>query len=186
MGKSTAADILKRLGLPIYSADKAVHTLLKKGGDAVRPVSRLFPESLKRGAIDRRFLSRSIFSRPKDLKKLEAIIHPLLRRAERDFLIKAKKRRDYAAILEIPLLFETGAEKRCDIVFCVTAPRAVQRKRVMSRAGMTEEKLRGILKRQLPDREKRRRADYVIPTGKGIEATERHLKKILQQLGVIT
>lgn len=125
MGKSTAALILRDMGFPIYSADAAVHKVLKKGGTAVAPVARLFPETLKRGAIDRKLLGHAVFGQPKKLRQLEHIVHPLLREEERAFIDKARKSRARAAILEIPLLFETGAEKRCDITLCVTAPRAI-------------------------------------------------------------
>ncbi len=186
MGKSTAADILRRIGFPIYSADKAVRDLLKKNGKAVAPVTKLCPESFRSGAINRKILGRTVFAQPKKLRRLERIIHPLLRHAERTFLQKARKNKVRAAILEIPLLFETGAEKRCDITLCVTASHAIQKTRVLSRPGMTEEKLRAILKRQISDAEKRRRADFIIPTGKGLETTEKHLRKLLHQLDLLS
>ena len=132
MGKSTAAAILHDMGFPIYSADDAVHDLLKKGGKGVRPVAHLFPESLKHGAIDRKKVGQSIFGQPEKLQQLERIIHPLLRHAERIFLKKARKDKAPAAILEIPLLFETGGEERCDYTFCVTAPRAIQKKQAIA------------------------------------------------------
>ena len=185
MGKSTAAAILHDMGFPIYSADDAVHDLLKKGGKGVRPVAHLFPESLKHGAIGRKKVGQSIFGQPEKLQQLERIIHPLLRHAERIFLKKARKDKAPAAILEIPLLFETGGEERCDYTFCVTAPRAIQKKRVLARPGMSEEKFRAILKRQMPDIEKRKRADYVIPTGKGLKETQKHLQKLLHQLALL-
>ena len=186
MGKSTTAKILRRMGFPIYSADAAVHEVLKKGGKAVDAVANLFPETLKRGAIDRTLLGQAVFSHPDKLRKLERIIHPLVRQSERAYLQKARKAKTPAVLLEIPLLFETGSEKRCDLTLCVTAPRAVQKARVLSRPDMTEEKLRAILARQMPDAEKRRRADYVIPTGKGQEATEHHLHKLFRKLSLYT
>ena len=185
MGKSTAARILRGFGFPVYSADKAVHDVLKKGGAAVAPVARLFPEALKRGGIDRKILGRTVFGCPKKLRQLEKIIHPLLRQAEQGFLQKARKAKAPGAILEIPLLFETGADKRCDITLCVTAPRAVQKSRVLSRAGMSEEKLRAILKRQMPNAEKIRKANYAIPTGTSLESTEKHLRKLFLKLALL-
>jgi dephospho-CoA kinase len=185
MGKSTAALILRGLGFPIYNADAAVHHVLKKGGCAVAPVARLFPETLKRGAIDRKLLGRAVFGQPDKLHRLEKIIHPLIRAQERAFLQKARKTPARAAILEIPLLFETGAEKRCDITLCVTAPKNLQKTRVLSRPGMTEEKFRAILKRQMPNAEKCRKADYTIPTGKGLDATEKHLRKLCKKLALM-
>jgi dephospho-CoA kinase len=186
MGKSTAAKILRKMGLPVYSADNSVHALLKKNGKAVKPVARLFPQTLKRGAIDRKLLGQAVFGDAEKLQSLEHIIHPRLRAAERAFLQKARKKKARAAILEIPLLFETKGEKRCDVTFCVTAPRAIQKERVLARPGMTEPRLRAILTRQMPDREKRRRADYIIPTGRGLDATALHIRIILASLGLKT
>ncbi|MDD5585831.1 MAG: dephospho-CoA kinase [Alphaproteobacteria bacterium] len=178
MGKSTAANILRGFGLSVYSADAAVHALLKRGGKAVKPVARLFPGTLKKGAIDRDLLGRTVFAAPGKLRRLEQILHPLARAAERSFLAKARKEGARAAVLEIPLLFETKAEKRCGATLCVTATKAVQKRRVMKRPGMTAAKFRAILKQQMPDREKRRRADYVINTAKGQAATRRALARI--------
>jgi dephospho-CoA kinase len=185
MGKSTTAKILQDFGFPIYSADRAVHDLLKKGGRAVAPIARQFPQTLKRGAIDRKLLGQAVFAHPELLAKLEKIIHPLIRKAERDFLGQARKDKAPAAILEIPLLFETKAEARCDLTFCVTAPRKIQHARVLSRPGMSAERLQAILSRQMPDKEKRQKADYVIPTGSGLIATEKHLRRILSRLSLL-
>ena len=182
MGKSTAALILREMGFPIYSADAAVHNVLKKGGRAVAAVARLFPETLKRGAIDRKLLGCAVFGQPKKLRQLERLIHPLLGDQERAFLQKARRVSARAAILEIPLLFETGGEKRCDIALCVTAPRAIQKARVLSRPGMSEEKFRAILARQMPNAKKCRKADYVVPTGKGVQATKKHLRGLLTNI----
>jgi dephospho-CoA kinase len=185
MGKSTVAKILRGLGFPVYSADAAVHDTLKKGGAAVIPVSRLFLGVLKRGGIDRKLLGRAVFGQPEKLHQLERIIHPLIKKAEQDFLKKARQAKARAAILEIPLLFETRAEKRCDITLCVTASRAAQRARVLARPGMTEAKFRTILARQMPTAEKRKRADYTVPTGTSLIATEKHLRKLFGKLGLL-
>ena len=185
MGKSTAALILRKMGFPIYSADAAVHSVLKKGGRAVAPVARLFPETLRRGAIDRKSLGRAVFGQPEKLRQLERIIHPLLRAQERAFLQQARRAKARAAILEIPLLFETGAERRCDITLCVTAPRAAQKARVLARPGMNEEKLRAILARQMSNAEKCRRADYIVPTGRGLATTEKRLRRIFFDLSLL-
>jgi dephospho-CoA kinase len=182
MGKSTAAKILRGFRLPVHNADQAVHNLLRKGGKAVRPVARLFPDTFKRGAIDREILGRDIFHRPQKLKKLEKILHPLVQQIEREFLRAAHKRKTPAAILEIPLLFETGAERRCDVTLCVTAPKAIQKARVIRRPGMNNARFKAILARQMTDSEKRRRADYIIRTGKGYADTKKQLRKILAQL----
>jgi dephospho-CoA kinase len=184
MGKSTAAQILRGFGLPVHNADRAVHDLLKKGGAAVRRVGKLFPAVIRRNAVDRAMLGRTVFHNPRKLRQLEKILHPLVRKTERVFLQKARRRKSPAVILEIPLLFETGAEKRCDLTLCVTAPKAVQKKRVLKRPGMTEAKFRAILKCQMPDREKRRRVDYVIGTGKSVADTRRQLQKTLEGLGL--
>ncbi|NTU76628.1 MAG: dephospho-CoA kinase [Alphaproteobacteria bacterium] len=181
MGKTTAAKILKGLGLSVFDADKAVHALMRKGGKAVKPIATLFPEAVESGAIQRRKLGHAVFQDPGRLKKLEKILHPLVRGDERAFLARAR-RRGGAAVLEIPLLFETGAEKLCDVVFCVTAPRAVQRERVLKRRGMTPSKFEAILKRQMPDKEKRKRADVVIDTSKGLAPTRRKIEKIVKKL----
>ncbi|MDE1900685.1 MAG: dephospho-CoA kinase [Alphaproteobacteria bacterium] len=184
MGKSTAAGILKKMGYPIYDADKAVHALLKKDGDAVAPIAGIFPEALKKNAIDRKILGRAVFGDAQKLRRLERILHPLIRKAERAFLKNARARKARAAILEIPLLFETGGEKRCDVTMCVTAPRAIQRARVMARPHMTEEKFRAIVARQMPDKAKRARADFTVPTGIDEAHTRAHLQKILRRLGL--
>ncbi|MDP9128565.1 MAG: dephospho-CoA kinase [Pseudomonadota bacterium] len=182
MGKSTAARILSRLGFPVYHADRAVHDLLGKHGKAIPAVRRAFPESLRGGAISRKLLGRIVFDDPAKLRQLENILHPLVQEAERSFLREMRRAKVRAVFLEIPLLFETGAEARCDAVLCVTAPRAIQKARVLSRRGMTEVRLRAILKRQLPDLQKRRRADYIIHTGKGLADTRRQLVAIIDCL----
>ena len=184
MGKSTAAHLLSGFGLPIYSADHAVHALLQKGGKGVKPIARLFPEAIQDAAIDRALLGRLVFGEPAKLKKLEMILHPLVQKAERDFLKQARREKAPAVVLEIPLLFETGAEKRCDTTICVTAPKAIQKARVLKRKGMNAAKLKAILARQMPDRDKRRRADYVVRTGVGRADTRRQLQEIIEGLGV--
>jgi len=185
MGKSKAAEILSRFGLPIYSADAAVHRLIARNGAAVLKIARLFPGAVKKGAVDRAALGRHVFGKPKELKKLEAILHPLVRKEETLFLQGAHRAGARAAVLEIPLLFETGGEKRCDIVLCVTAPKNIQMKRVMQRPGMDAAKFRAIVKMQMPDLEKRRRADYIVDTGKSMADTQRQLKRILASQGLI-
>jgi dephospho-CoA kinase len=184
MGKSTVAKMMKGFGLPVYSADEAVHEVMKKGGSAVRPVRKFFPESIKKGAVDRMSLSRSIASDPRRLRQLERIIHPLIRESERAFLKKAKERKAPAVVLEIPLLFETGAEKRCDVVLCVSSPRKIQKERVLGRKGMTEEKFRALIARQMPSSEKCKRANYVVPTGTTLAETKDSLRRLLVKLGL--
>ncbi|WP_114395471.1 dephospho-CoA kinase [Oleisolibacter albus] len=167
MGKSTAASMLRRLGCPVHDADAAVHRLYARGGAAVPRIAALFPEAIRDGAVDRARLSALILGDPAALKRLEAVVHPLVRKAADDFLRRSARRGVAVAVLDIPLLFETGGQDRVDRVVVVSAPAFVQRRRVLARPGMTADKLALILARQMPDREKRRRADFVVPTGLG-------------------
>jgi dephospho-CoA kinase len=177
MGKTTAARILRRLRIPVHDADREVHRLLGPGGAAVAAVSAAFP-GVKRGtAIDRAALGRQVFSDPAALKRLEKILHPLVRGAERRFLARARRQRRPIVVLDIPLLFETGGEQRFDQVVVVSAPRRVQLARVMARPGMNAARLAGVEARQMPDAQKRRRADLVIATGLG----KRHSLDILRR-----
>jgi dephospho-CoA kinase len=187
MGKSAAASMLREMGIPVHDADAAVHALLSTGGKAVDAVGAAFPMALKtddRGAgyIDRQVLGRIVFSDPAKKKRLEDILHPLVR-AESDAFVRemAEKKADLL-VLDIPLLFETGGEKRVDTVICVSAPAQVQRKRVLERPGMTPEKFERILASQLPDAEKRRRADYVVETDKGFTDMRQQLEKIIAHI----
>ena len=183
MGKSTAAAMLRRLGVPVHDADAVVHRLLGSGGAAVAAVERAFPGvTAATGGIDRQALGGRVFGDDKALKRLENILHPLVRRAERRFLDGQRRRRTRAVVLDIPLLFETGGEGRCDVVWVVDAPEFLQHRRVLARPGMTAEKLAAIRARQTPNAEKRRRADVVIPTGRGRRATLRALRKALRKV----
>jgi dephospho-CoA kinase len=166
MGKTTAAAALRGLGLPVFDADRVVHRLLAPGGAAVAPVAAAF-ESVRAasGGIDRAALGRRVFGDRLALSRLERIVHPLVEAEEKRFLTRARSRRTEIAVLDIPLLFETGAERRCDYVLVVSAPAWLQRRRVLRRPGMSEHRLRAILRQQMPDREKRRRADFVVSTG---------------------
>ena len=167
MGKTTAARMLRRLGIPVHDADGEVHRLLGRGGAAVRAVDAAFPGVKSGKAIDRAVLGKIVFADKTALKRLEAILHPLVRQAERRFLAEARREHRRLVVLDIPLLFETKGERRCDGVIVVSAPRSIQRARVLARPGMTKERLAAIEARQMPDREKRRRADIVIETGLG-------------------
>ena len=182
MGKSTAAKILSGFGFPIYSADKAVHNLLMKKGEAVKVLAETFPQSFKKGAIDRKILGQLVFGNKVKLKKLETILHPLVHKKEKIFLNDVKKEGSLLAILEIPLLFETGAEKRCDFTLCVTASKQVQKARVMKRKGMTGARFNAIVKRQMSDAKKKSLADFVVDTSKGYGATKQQLKVIVEEL----
>jgi len=183
MGKSTAAAMLRRLGCPLYDADAEVHRLLAPGGGAVVAVEALFPGVTNpAGGIDRQRLGQRVFANPDALHKLEAILHPVIRRTERRTVALARIHGQRLVVLDIPLLFETHADRRCDLSLVVTAPRRVQRARVMRRPGMTAERFAAILRAQVPDREKRRRADFVVPTGLGRGVTYRRLKSIVRAL----
>lgn len=180
MGKSTAARMLRRLRVPVYDADAEVHRLLGPGGGGVAPVGAAFPAARRGDRIDRAALGRLVFGDAAALKRLEAILHPRVRTAQRRFLAACRRRRVPVAVLDIPLLFETGGERRCDGVIVVSAPRSLQRSRVLRRPGMTEARLAAVLAQQMPDAEKRRRARWVVPTGLGQAFTLRRLKTILR------
>jgi dephospho-CoA kinase len=182
MGKSNAAHVLRRLGVPVHDADGAVHKLMGPGGRAVRKVAEAFPQALAGNRIDRKVLGELVFGDTPALRRLEAIIHPLVRRSSRAFLDAAARRRIRVVVLDIPLLYESGGDKTVDAVIVVSAPRRIQSQRVMARPGMTEEKFGAILARQVPDAEKRRRADYVVFTGGHRGETFRQLKRIMSHL----
>lgn len=185
MGKSTAAEMFRRLGCPVHNADQVVHRLLARGGGAVGPVSRRFGDVRQEdGGIDRQKLGAMVFADSKALGDLEAILHPLVREAEARFLKKARGRGEALAVLDIPLLFETGGEARCDGVAVVSAPAFVQRDRALSRPGMTKEKFDSIKARQMSDLEKRKRADWILPTGLGKRFTLDHIRTLLTALKV--
>jgi dephospho-CoA kinase len=183
MGKSTAASMLRRLRIPVHDSDGAVHRLLAAGGRAVGPVGQAFPDTrTEDGGIDRATLGRRVFADVSALRRLEAILHPLVWQNQNRFLGAARARRVPLVVLDVPLLFETGGERRCDKVMVVSAPAYLQRARVMARAGMTEARFQAILRKQMPDTEKRRRADYIVPTGLGRAVTFRRLAQLVQAL----
>lgn len=167
MGKSVAAAAFRREGLPVHDSDAAVHRLMGPGGAAVARIAEAFPGAVRNGTVDRNELGRRVFGDDTALKRLEAILHPMVRSREQAFLGMHARLKTAAVVLDIPLLFETGGEERCDAVCVVSAPYRIQRQRVMARPGMTAEKLAGILKHQISDDLKRRAADFVIFTGLG-------------------
>lgn len=184
MGKSTVAKQFQACGVPVYDADAAVHRLLGAGGGAVAPVAEKFgKEMIRAGGIDRRKLGRKVFEDPAALRALEAILHPRVKSEEINFIKRHRRRRSRLAVLEIPLLFETGGERRCKKVAVVTASPAAQRQRVLARPGMTEQKFSAIRARQMPDVEKRARADYLIYTGLGKAHSMRMVKTLVRRLG---
>ena len=178
MGKTAAAKMLRRMGLPLHDADRAVHRLLAKGGAAVAAVEAAFPGVAVDGAVDRERLAVRVFEDPAALERLEVILHPAVRWTTRAFLGRHARAGRPLVVLDIPLLFETGGEALCDAVVVVTAPAFVQRARVMGRRGMTPARFQAILAKQMPDSEKRRRADFVVKTGLSKAATLRQLRAI--------
>ncbi|HKX07227.1 MAG TPA: dephospho-CoA kinase [Stellaceae bacterium] len=182
MGKSTAASMLRRLGVPVHDSDAEVHRLLGPRGRAVAAVADAFPSARQGNRIDRPRLGRLVFGDAVALKRLESILHPQVRASQARFLAAARRRRAPVVVLDIPLLFETSGERRVDGVIVVSAPAWLQRARVLRRPGMTEARLASILAQQMPDTEKRRRARWVVPTGLGKALTMRRLKEILQEV----
>ena len=181
MGKSTAAAMLRRMGVPVHDADQVVHDLTRQGGKAIPALKAAFPDLVSGDSLNRSELSRRAFKDPAILHTLERILHPLVRAEERKFLAQQRARREQLVVLDIPLLYETHGEKRCDAVLVVSAPRAVQLQRVLSRPGMSLAKLKGIEQRQMRDAEKRKRADIVIPTGHGRRVTWAALRKAVRK-----
>ncbi len=180
MGKSTAAGMLRGLRVPVHDSDSAVHAVTAPGGAAVPGIRSLFPEVVVDGAVDRRRLGDRVFGDDAALKNLEEVVHPLVRKVRDRFLAACARRREAVAVLDVPLLFEIGLDGRCDAIVVVSAPGFLQSARVLSRPGMTREKFEGILERQLPDAEKRMRADFVVPTGNGRRRTLRELRAIVK------
>ncbi len=180
MGKSTAAKMFADEGVPVHDSDEAVHRLY--AGPAVPLVEAAFPGTVVDGAVDRGRLAQKVLGDAAALKRLEAIVHPLVR-ADADAFVERHRAAGAAlVVLDIPLLFETGGRDRVDKVVVVSAPAAIQRERVLRRPGMSEEKLASILARQVPDEEKRRQADFVIDTGDGFDRTRAAVKKIVAEL----
>lgn len=180
MGKSTAANRFRANGISVFDADAAVHQLYT--GAAADLIEAAFPGTTVNGTVDRQRLLAALISDPAGFTKLEAIVHPLVRAMERDFLRTQAQQGAAMAVLEIPLLFETGGDKLCDVTVVVSAPAAAQRDRVLSRSGMTQAKLDEILSRQLPDAEKRRSADFVVDTGGSISASEEQIDRLVERL----
>jgi dephospho-CoA kinase len=182
MGKSTAARMLRQMRVPVYDADAAVHRLQAPGGLALPPIEAAFPGVVKNGVLDRQALGARVFGNKEALRKLEAIVHPLVAQQQRMFIRRAAARREPVVVLDIPLLFEGMGERRVDGVLVVSAPAFLQRRRVMARPGMTAAKFAGILKQQVPDAVKRRKATVVIPTGLGLAPTRNALAKAVRRL----
>ncbi|WP_417795704.1 dephospho-CoA kinase [Terasakiella pusilla] len=183
MGKSATAKLFQHYGIPVHDADATVHKLMGPKGRATPFIAKAFPGSLaENGAVDRLKLGPQVFGDDQALKKLEAILHPMVREEERKFLRQCQLQRHKMVVLDIPLLFETKGEKRCDGVAVVSTSKIMQKKRVLARPNMTVEKFRAILKKQLSDFEKRKRADYVIFTGNGFRHARFQVKGIIQDI----
>jgi dephospho-CoA kinase len=178
MGKSTTAAMFRASGAPVHDADAAVHKLY--AGEAAPLVEAAFPGVVKDGAVDRTLLGPKVIGDAAAMRRLEAIVHPLVRSAEETFLREAAAGRARVAVLDIPLLFETGGEARCDAVVVVSAAPEIQRARVLARPGMDEARFHQILARQMPDAEKRRRAHFVVDSGHGLTSAERQVRDILK------
>jgi dephospho-CoA kinase len=182
MGKSTAAKMLQQMGVPVYDADANVHAIQAKGGVALPAIEAAFPGVVKDGVLDRQALGARVFGNKEALRKLEAIVHPLVGQRQRAFLKRAARRGEKLVVLDIPLLFEGAGERRVDATLVVSAPAFLQRHRVMARPGMSAERLDGILRQQVPDAQKRRKATIVIPTGMGLAPTRLALAKAIAKL----
>ena len=182
MGKSTTANMFRDAGVPVHDADATVHALYH--GEAVSPIEAAFPGVSADGVVDRTLLSQRVLNDAQAMRKLEAIVHPLVQAREQEFLEEAHSNGARLVVLDIPLLFETGGKKRVSKILVVTAPSHVQRQRVMSRPGMTKEKFEAILARQVPDAEKRSHADYIIDTSLGMDAARKTVAAIIEELSV--
>jgi len=182
MGKSTAANMFRALGVPVHDADATVHRLLEEDRSVRRAIADRFPGTVSEGVVDRQALGAAVFSDPQARRDLEAILHPRVRQATEGFLRRHRVMGTPLVVLDIPLLFETDGADRVDGVVVVSAPAALQRRRVLARPGMSEEKFAGILASQIPDRKKRRRADFVVETGIGKAYTFARLKQIVTEI----
>jgi dephospho-CoA kinase len=180
MGKSTTADMFRAEGIPVNDADSVVHALY--AGEAVAPIEAAFPGTTSDGRVDRGRLAAHLASHPTDFQRLEAIVHPLVRQKELAFRQAAAANGHDVVVLDIPLLFETKGEDRVDAVAVVSCPPEMQRARVLARPGMTVDKFEMILSRQVPDAEKRRRADHIVETGNGLEAAREQVRGILDKI----
>lgn len=179
-GKTTTAGIFRDLGIPVHDADAAVHTLYR--GEAVPQIEAAFPGTVVNGVVDRQKLSAALAGRREEFRKLERIVHPLVRVSEEQAIAKAAREGRKLIVLDVPLLFETGGETRCDAVLVASVDPAEQKRRVLARPGMNEALFHAILSRQMPDREKRRRAHAILDTGLGMEAARREIVALLRAL----
>ena len=182
MGKTETGKLFAQLGIPVFDSDSVVRALYEPGGEAVLPIATAFPGTVRDGKVDRTGLAAELAREPAAFARLEAIVHPLVRQARDHFVRAAAERGDELVVIDIPLLFETGAQHHVDAVVVVSAPADVQAKRVLSRAGMTPEKLEMLHARQVPDAEKRAKADFVIETDKGLAQAFVEVKRVAAEL----
>jgi dephospho-CoA kinase len=179
MGKSTTAQLFAEAGVPVYDADAAVHRLYE--GEAAAAIEAAFPGTTADGKVDRTRLSARVVHDPAAMKRLEAIVHPMLGASRQSFLEQAERSGAPVAVVDVPLLYETGGEKRVDAVVVVTTTPETQRERILARENMSDEKLDAILARQLPDLEKRNRADFIVDTSHGLDPVRARIRDILDQ-----
>ena len=184
MGKSTTASLFAEAGVPVYDADAAVHRLYE--GEAVTAIETAFPGTTANGKVDRNKLSAQVVHDPAAMKRLEGIVHPMLGASRQKFLQDAEQSGAPVAVVDVPLLFETGGEKRVDAVVVVTTSPELQRERILARPNMTEEKLQHILARQMPDAEKRKRAHFLVDTSHGLDPVRARIKDILAEAVKLT
>jgi len=180
MGKSTTAKMFRDMGIPVHDADASVHTLY--AGKAAPLIEQAFPGSSTDGVVDRTRLGRHVIGNPEAMKKLETIVHPLVAEAREAFLSSAKDNGETIVVLDIPLLFETGGDKYCDFIAVVTTTAEEQERRVLQRAGMTREKFEKILASQMPDAQKREKADFIIDTSQGLESARAQVEQVVMKL----
>lgn len=181
MGKSTTANMFRMAGVPVHDADATVHALYQTK-DVIRAIEEAFPGTTSAQGVDRQALGKAVLGNVDAVRKLELIVHPLVRKAEIAFLNQQRAFNEPLVVLDIPLLFETGGNKRVDQILVVTAPAEIQRQRVLSRQAMTEERFNAILAKQMPDSEKRENADYIIDTSQGMDVAENAVAAIINEL----
>jgi dephospho-CoA kinase len=180
MGKSTTASLFREAGIPVLDSDAIVHELYR--GAAAPLIEAAFPGTTQNGIVDRTALGARVLHNNEAMKRLEAIIHPMVRQASEDFIADAARKGHALIVLDVPLLFEVGRDQECDAILVVSAPLSVQTERVLARPGMTQEKFQAILARQYPDSDKRRRAHFIIDTGRGVDAARRAVKDVIRTL----
>lgn len=180
MGKSNAAAVFRRARVPVFDADAAVHRLQRRGGAAVAAIGRAFPGTVRNGAVDRARLRAIVLKEPAQLRRLEGILHPLVRQARQRFIARQRRAGARLVVLDVPLLLETGQDATVDCVVVVSAPAVLQRQRLRRRGAMTQDQIASVLARQMPDQDKRRRADVVIRTGLSRHHAQRQVRRLIR------